>query len=107
MLISVFDSVSVSESFIKITPPSLYQTNLGIVAGSTYRLTFDAVISSGVLSAYQGNTLIYSSAIVFIGNANYVFDKISVMERVTLSFGQKISVFDSITITEAVYIFRL
>ena len=95
MNISVFEAISVSESFIKIYPPALYQANLGIVSGNRYRLTFESVITSGVLEVYQGDQLIYISGGV------YLSELITLSENTSLNIFFPINLSDSVTITES------
>jgi len=102
MNLSVYESIAVTEHFIHVFPPALYQTSLGIVSGNTYRLSFDADLTSGDLTVYQGSQLIYSSAIVFLGVANTLFETIHVTERVTIDKRTRIDLFDAVTVSESV-----
>jgi hypothetical protein len=102
MNLSVYESIAVSEHFIHVYPPALYQTNLGIISGNTYRLSFDTEITSGVLNIFQGSQLIYSSVIVFLGVANTLFETIQVRERVTIDKRTRIDLFDTISLSESI-----
>lgn len=119
MNISVFDTVTVSERSVPLIP-GLSQAGLSVVSGSSYRLMFDTTITSGILEVYQGTQLIYSSSIVFVGAANFLYDivhvtekvildkrtsftlnnSISVLENISLSLSYLVSKSESITITE-------
>ena len=104
MAISKSDSITVSEDVTLFLPllPVLSQADLGIVSGNTYKLSFDAVITTGILKIYQGSQLIYTSGIVYVGAVNTLYDAINVTEYTVLERKSIISVFDSITVSENV-----
>jgi len=116
MNLSVYDSIAVSERFSEVLP-GLSQANLDITAGRTYRLTFDATITTGILKVYQGDQLIYSTDMtpvegindiihvserVFLDRMDSVvpFDAVTVSENLSFDIYYPISVYDSVTITE-------
>ena len=101
MNLSVYDSIAVSERFSEVLP-GLSQVNLDITAGRTYRLTFDATITTGILKVYQGNQLIYSTDMVPTGVVN---DIIHVTEKVFLDRMDSVVPFESITVSENVSFF--
>ena len=82
--ISIIENITVSESALPIKMPSLYQTDLGIVDGSTYQLSFDSSIDTGTLQVYQGAKLIYDSSVIKIGNLSSLYDYINVSDHVLL-----------------------
>lgn len=117
MNLSVYDSIAVSERFSKVLP-GLSQVNLDITAGRTYRLTFDATITTGILKVYQGNQLIYSTDMVPTGVVNDIihvtekvfldrmdsvvpFESITVSENVSFDIYYPISLYDSVTVSES------
>jgi len=100
MNFSISEQITVSERISLMILPALYQKDLGIVSGNVYRLTFDSVITSGVLKVYQGSQLIYSSDAVFLGVANYLYDIAHVTERVRVDIQNKVNLSDSITVSE-------
>jgi len=99
MSLSVDESITISEIASIVVTPGLYQSSLGMVAGSKYRLLFDENITSGVLKIYQGSLLIYDSSKVLISPAN-MLDSLSVSEKVTIEIPTDISVYDSTTLSE-------
>ena len=84
MDILVFDQITVSESNLMACMPCFYQSNLGIVSGNTYKLSFDSEVSEGLLNIYQGSQLIYSSEIVFVGLDRTLHEGVSVDEGITM-----------------------
>jgi len=117
MNLSVYDSIAVSERFSEVLP-GLSQVNLDITAGRTYRLTFDATITTGILKVYQGNQLIYSTDMVPTGVVNDIihvtekvfldrmdsvvpFESITVSENVSFDIYYPISLYDSVTVSES------
>ena len=84
MIISVSEQISVTSSLLLAHMPSLYQSNIGMIPGEIYRLSFDASFTSEIINVYQGSKLIYSNAIVFVGNADALYDKIRVLEKITI-----------------------
>ena len=101
LTLSIFESATVSERTMVLLP-ALSQADLDITSGSTYRLTFDATITTGILKVYQGTQLIYTSDIVHIGAVNTLYDTINVTEHLTLDKRTSFSVNDSVTVSEAV-----
>lgn len=103
---TIFDTITVSEQVYMLLP-ALSQTDLGIESGSIYRLAFDTAITSGVLKVYQGTQLIYTSAIVFVGSFGGIYDEVFVTESIVLDRRSRISLSDSITLTESVTMVRV
>jgi hypothetical protein len=99
MNISVNDTITITE---RLTPliTGLTQAGLSITSGSTYRLMFDATITSGPITVYQGTQLIYSSAIVFIGYINTLYENVNITEHITLDKRTRINLNDSVTVSE-------
>jgi hypothetical protein len=100
MNISVFETISVSESKMMLFP-GLSQGNLNITSGRTYRLSFNADIVSGILKVYQGTKLIYDTSFL---SPFSKYDLIYITERVTMDRRNNISKYDSITVSESVSI---
>jgi hypothetical protein len=100
MNISLFELITVSERVQPIIP-GLTQVGLDITSGSTYRLTFDATITTGILKVYQGTQLIFSSAIIEIMDID---DIISVSEHINLNISDSSTINDLINVSESITI---
>lgn len=121
LLVTPFESVTVSEEF---DPAGvLIQTGIAIITGRTYRLTFNADLSSGFLKVYQGTQQIYDTRVtpLSIHEMVYIADPVTIIKNeapirlinlsdtVTIAedfqmilASLKPSRFDSVTITESV-----
>jgi hypothetical protein len=82
---------------------NLTQSGLSLTAGQTYTLSFDADITAGILSVYQGTQLIYDSTTV----QSSFSELVRISENIVFYFRNPISRFESILVSENVSIIRV